>query len=191
VVQTYQTDEFGVPTVTQGAGGQPFQYTGEQRDGESGFVYLRARVYNPATGPFLSRDSLDGDEDNPLSLHRYTYVMGNPMKLVDPSGHKSVVLAAIVNPGLQRLVEWVIRVGPKGWQWLSGLFGRIAPGSPAPRSLQSGAYEIAKAGGKHAGLLGTYAGRPVPEIERALASYERQVAIHKEKLANSAGAVEN
>ncbi len=41
VVQTYLTDAFGVPTGTQGSSTQPFQYTGEQRDGD-GLVYLRA-----------------------------------------------------------------------------------------------------------------------------------------------------
>ncbi len=39
VVQTCETDEFGVPTQSQGSVNQSFQYTGEQRDAESGFVY--------------------------------------------------------------------------------------------------------------------------------------------------------
>ncbi|MBI3974353.1 MAG: hypothetical protein HY332_23990 [Chloroflexi bacterium] len=45
VVQTYATDEFGVPIAsgTQGSRTQPFGYTGEQRDAASGFVYLRDR----------------------------------------------------------------------------------------------------------------------------------------------------
>src|ERR1700682_5370880 len=46
VVQTYATDEFGIvdPTQTTGGNTQPMQYTGEQRDAESGFIYLGARV---------------------------------------------------------------------------------------------------------------------------------------------------
>ena len=44
VVQTYQTDEFGVPLAagTRGTKTQPFGYTGERRDAETGFLYLRA-----------------------------------------------------------------------------------------------------------------------------------------------------
>lgn len=30
VIQTYQTDAFGVPTSVQGTGAQPFQFTTEQ-----------------------------------------------------------------------------------------------------------------------------------------------------------------
>ena len=33
-IQTYQTDEFGVATLTQGTSTQPFQYTGEPEDPE-------------------------------------------------------------------------------------------------------------------------------------------------------------
>ena len=47
VVQTYQTDEFGIPLLAQGTSTQPFGYTGEQRDPEDGLVYLRARLYDP------------------------------------------------------------------------------------------------------------------------------------------------
>jgi len=47
-----------------------------------------------------------------------------------------------------------------------------------PRS----AYEIAQAGGRHAGLLRTYQTRSTTEIQRALRSYERQVALHHQKV---------
>ncbi len=46
------------------------------------------------------------------------------------------------------------------------------------------AYEIAKAGGRHAGLLQIYQGKSAGEIERALRSYERQVDLHRQKLMN-------
>lgn len=86
VTQTYQTDAFGVPAATQGSSTQPFGYTGEQRDGETGFVYLRARMYDPQIGRFLQRDPFAGGLYTPLSLNRYSYVLNNPVKLIDPSG---------------------------------------------------------------------------------------------------------
>ena len=44
VVQTSSTDEFGVPVQGRGAVNQPFGYTREQRDAETGPQYLRARI---------------------------------------------------------------------------------------------------------------------------------------------------
>ncbi len=86
VVQTYETDEFGVPTEVAGSRTQAFQYTGEQRDGESGLVYLRARMYEPQLGRFLQRDPVSGYKRSPASLHRYAYARANPCTLVDPTG---------------------------------------------------------------------------------------------------------
>jgi len=48
------------------------------------------------------------------------------------------------------------------------------------------AYETAVAGGKHAGTLRNYAGRSVAEIQKAIGSYLKQVAIHGQKMANPA-----
>ena len=50
-------------------------------DAETGFVYLRARYYDPATGQFLSRDPLVA-----LTGSAYGYVDGNPLNFTDPLG---------------------------------------------------------------------------------------------------------
>ncbi len=86
VVQTYETDEFGVPTETYGSRAHTFQYTGEQRDGETGLIYLRARMYEPQLGRFLQRDPVAGLTTRPQSLNRFTYARGNPCTYTDPSG---------------------------------------------------------------------------------------------------------
>ncbi|MEW6609799.1 MAG: hypothetical protein AB1414_20540, partial [bacterium] len=44
--------------------------------------------------------------------------------------------------------------------------------------------EALRIGGKHSGLLENYAKRTPEEIQKALKSYEKQVALHKEKIAN-------
>ncbi|HNM36736.1 MAG TPA: RHS repeat-associated core domain-containing protein, partial [Anaerolineales bacterium] len=49
-------------------------------------IYLRSRYYNPADGRFQSRDTWSGDYNRPLSLNRWMYVEGNPVKYTDPSG---------------------------------------------------------------------------------------------------------
>jgi RHS repeat-associated protein len=90
LIQTQATDEFGVLTGSVGSSGQPFGYTGEQRDA-TGLVYLRARMYDPATGRFVQRDPYPGRVENPSSLHRYGYVQNNPINAADPSGLDSQI----------------------------------------------------------------------------------------------------
>jgi len=50
--------------------------------------------------------------------------------------------------------------------------------------VAKGAYEIAKAGGRHAGLLRTYRRKSITEIQRALRSYEKQVELHRQKVSS-------
>ena len=38
IVQAYESDEFGIPITAQGGSAQPFGFTGEQREEETGFV---------------------------------------------------------------------------------------------------------------------------------------------------------
>lgn len=50
--------------------------------------YLRARYYQPEKGRFLTRDTYTGEDDEPLSLHLYTYCGNDGVNAWDPSGHK-------------------------------------------------------------------------------------------------------
>jgi len=86
IVQTYQSDEFGIPLLTQGTSPEPFRFTGQEWDAESGFSNLRARFYAPALGRFVSRDAFAGVTGSPLSLNRTSYAGNNPVNFVDPSG---------------------------------------------------------------------------------------------------------
>ncbi|MCW5723375.1 MAG: RHS repeat-associated core domain-containing protein [Maricaulaceae bacterium] len=64
------------------ASGQPFRYTGQRRDGETGLYYYRARYYDPALGRFLQTDPvLYADQ-----MNLYAYVGNNPLMFTDPSG---------------------------------------------------------------------------------------------------------
>ncbi len=95
VVQTYQYDEYGNVVSSSGSIIQPFQYTGEQRD-EMGFMYLRARRYDPASGRFIQGDPVLGFQEVPASLDRYAYAVDNPVSLTDPSG--LVIPPSIIKP---------------------------------------------------------------------------------------------
>ncbi|WP_119344410.1 RHS repeat-associated core domain-containing protein [Facilibium subflavum] len=61
----------------------PLTYDGEYQDPETGFVYLRARFYNPRQLRFMQRDNYN-------LLNRYNAFDGNPVNNVDPSGHTSL-----------------------------------------------------------------------------------------------------
>ena len=64
------------------------RFTGQREEVSLGFYDYGARPYAPALGRFLQADTLVPDPGNPQSLNRYAYVLGNPLRLVDPSGHK-------------------------------------------------------------------------------------------------------
>ena len=68
----------------------PFRYCGEYLDLSSGFYYLRARDYDPATQRFLTEDSYSGQTSEPLSLNLYSYCQGNPIRYIDPSGYMQI-----------------------------------------------------------------------------------------------------
>lgn len=57
-----------------------FGYVGEYAD-PTGYVYLRARYYDPVTAQFLTRDPLVDITGNP-----YGYTDGNPLQFTDPLG---------------------------------------------------------------------------------------------------------
>jgi RHS repeat-associated protein len=80
VVATATYDAYGNLTASTGAL-SPMGFSGEYTDAETGFVYLRARYYDPATGQFISRDPLVA-----LTGAPYAYAGGSPLNQTDPSG---------------------------------------------------------------------------------------------------------
>lgn len=65
------------------------QFTGKERDSESGLDYFGARYYNSEIGRWVSGDPLSGKYPN---LSPYNYAANNPILLVDPNG-KEIVIA--------------------------------------------------------------------------------------------------
>jgi RHS repeat-associated protein len=86
IVQSYTYAPFGELLAAQGTRPSALQYTGEQKDVDTGLVYLRARWYDSATGRFTTRDPFPGFADVPQTLHPYIYALNNPINLTDPSG---------------------------------------------------------------------------------------------------------
>ena len=91
VQNRYDYDIWGNPTLTIEVKANAIRYAGEYIDTETGLYYLRARYYDPYVGRFISEDSYFGEDENPLSLNRYTYCHNDPIQFVDPSGHSESI----------------------------------------------------------------------------------------------------
>lgn len=87
VENQYDYDIFGSPILVVEQYASSIRYSGEFFDAEVGLYYLRARYYDPYVGRFISKDSYEGQSDDPLSLNRYTYTHNNPLIYWDPTGH--------------------------------------------------------------------------------------------------------
>lgn len=63
-------------------------YTGYEKDSESGLEFAQARFYNPIHGRYTSVDPLASSLElkNPQTFNRYTYVLNSPYKFADPLG---------------------------------------------------------------------------------------------------------
>ncbi|MCS6846957.1 MAG: RHS repeat-associated core domain-containing protein [Anaerolineae bacterium] len=63
------------------------RFTGQRLEGSVGLYDYNARMYSPLLARFLSPDSLVPRPDDPQSFNRYAYVLNNPLRYTDPSGH--------------------------------------------------------------------------------------------------------
>ncbi len=61
-------------------------YTGHNYDDVLGVYYAKARMYNAKDKRFLGEDIVKGKMQNSMTLVPYSYVLGNPLKYIDPDG---------------------------------------------------------------------------------------------------------
>ncbi|WP_028457812.1 DUF6531 domain-containing protein [Chloroflexus sp. Y-396-1] len=73
-----------------------FSFTAQHYDLESCLLHFHARIYDPATGTWLSADLYRGLIVFPTTLHRYGYVGSNPVSLIDEYGYFFNIAAAAV-----------------------------------------------------------------------------------------------
>ena len=86
VVNTFAYDAYGTLIASNGLPQTAYLYCGQQYDSDLGMYLNRARYLNAGTGRFWTMDSFEGDDEDPLSLHKYLYCQGNPIMGIDPSG---------------------------------------------------------------------------------------------------------
>ena len=79
---------FGQTRLTTGTMLTDKLFTGQREITGLGIYYYGARFYSPYINRFLSADTMVSSLANPQSLNRYSYVLENPLKYTDPTGHK-------------------------------------------------------------------------------------------------------
>jgi RHS repeat-associated protein len=88
VVQRYDYKPFGETLPSSGTVTTDIRYTGHRSEDAVGLIYMRARYYDPMLARFTAPDTIIPHLYDPQSLNRYTYVLNNPIKFNDPTGHK-------------------------------------------------------------------------------------------------------
>jgi RHS repeat-associated protein len=79
----------------------PFRYSGEYLDEETGNYYLRARYYDPEIQRFINEDSYGVERGAAWLEHLYNYCGNDPINNVDPSGH----------------IYDLVDIGMASWSW--------------------------------------------------------------------------
>ena len=98
------------------------QFTGQRRETGLGLYDYQARFYDPYLSRFIQADTIIPDPKNPQSLNRYSYVLNNPLKYVDPSGHWWE------DPGTGALMPGYGPLSmPESWEVGKGTYNDIEP----------------------------------------------------------------
>ena len=75
-------------------------FTGHEDERQYGWVNMNGRLYDAKLGRFLNADPIVGRPFNPQNFNRYSYVLNNPMTLIDPTGYD----AAPTAPDIENLI---------------------------------------------------------------------------------------
>jgi len=91
VTDTYEYTAFGELLEHTGTDTQPYAFTGEPLDPNSGFQDHRARWMDPSVGRFATVDPWRGSRFEPATLHRYLYAGADPVMNIDPTGRNFTI----------------------------------------------------------------------------------------------------
>ncbi len=65
------------------------RYTSQILDEDTGLYYYGARYYDPELGRFIQADPIVPGTQNSQAFNRYSYVLNNPLRFVDPTGNNT------------------------------------------------------------------------------------------------------
>ncbi len=111
VVRLYTYNPFGETLEVGGTLSNPFMFTGQFFDSETGHYFFRARQYDPYIYRFISVDPIFGKFEEPLTLHVYLYCINDPVNYLDPDGKWALALGASASGNLT-----IADFNPYNWQ---------------------------------------------------------------------------
>ena len=130
VIQRLSYDPFGNRTVTSGTDPDKKAWTARGFTGHEhleglGLIHMNARLYDPEIGRFISPDTYIQAPNQSQNYNRYVYVMNNPLKYTDPSGHFYFILGAIITIATAQSSNKYIRAFgmAAGMALMGGAFG--------------------------------------------------------------------
>ncbi|MBE6330524.1 MAG: hypothetical protein E7072_10525, partial [Bacteroidales bacterium] len=105
VVQSVAYIPYGEVFIEErnGTWNTPYLFNGKELDEETGLYYYGARYLNPTNGMWLSVDPLF---EKYVGMSPYNYCAGNPVKLVDPDGRRSLPIDEEYNGFNARVDSW-------------------------------------------------------------------------------------
>lgn len=84
IVYSSEYQPFGAQFAVVGS--EKYKFTGKPEVPSLGLYNFGARYYDPEARRFITPDPVQGNPSRPQSLNRYSYVLNNPLKFVDPTG---------------------------------------------------------------------------------------------------------
>ncbi|UDQ98312.1 RHS repeat-associated core domain-containing protein [Lentisphaerota bacterium WC36G] len=123
----------GNPDITNPAA-TDLLYSGEQFDSTLQQQYLRARYYDQNSGRFNRLDPFAGNNDDPQSLHKYTYCHSDPVNAIDPSDNmallglmmKTMVVGLVSSATLGSLTTIWTNDSTLGWKMFVSMLKLVA-----------------------------------------------------------------
>ena len=168
VTDIYAYDAFGTELASIGTTANNYRFQGEEWDADLGLAFHRARYYLPGAGRWLTMDSWEGNNAEPLSLHKYAGFHNSPLNGIDPSGHEFSLTTMLTTTAKGAMIATrVASVGYTGYDrvtWLRDgvqiVSGALATGTVNPvaagmwvsdfipwgRALRRAGHFIGKAG---------------------------------------------
>jgi RHS repeat-associated protein len=157
-VQHYEYSAFGRDRFTDNTGAFAVsrRYTGQVLDTDTGLYYYNYRYYDPQLARFIQPDDIIPDPSNPQSYNLYSYVLNNPLRYADPSGHWGKEVADWWSARVNTAAEFYT-AGSSHWIWngtvetANSLIGGLAD----PLRLGSDAGRVSAEGGSAGKILVT------------------------------------
>jgi len=117
-----------------------YRFTGARQEVGLGIYHMGARWYDPALARWLSADTLVPEPGNPQAFNRYSYVLGNPLRYTDPTGHieqdeadrAREIIAILEAYGILIEIDF----------WLQEIVMHPGPGEPSCNIWHKGDWEL-------------------------------------------------